>query len=55
MRTVYCESSSKMFRKEQIRRHDFMGKPAIFLIWKMNRLSLCNTIPFWVFDSKSDF
>lgn len=44
-----------MFRKEQMYRHDFVGKQTIFLIWETNTLFLCNTIPFWVFDRQSDF
>lgn len=54
MRTVCCESNSKMFRKEQIYRYDFMGKQAVFLIWETNIVPL-QYYPILVFDRRSNF
>lgn len=36
-------------------RHDFMGKQVPFLIWEANQLFLCDTVPFWIVDTKSHF
>ena len=52
MRTIYCGSSSRMYRKEQIHRHDFTGKHEIIPIPYMetSALFLCNTILCGIFD-----